>query len=266
MNKRLIYDATISKNLPKIQAAVLGIGVAIVISLLLILLVTSASALIGEAIHRDICFHTACLEEVRRIFDLPLGVVKALGAFAVGFTAVMSLLVALGVYLANSELVKQHAESARLQAESLQEQARSSALQLNAVRFSSFRRHISDAASRCSRLNVSSIDITSWYFKIYPDSFKADISMSYMETVKKIADAMQAADETLGPAPQRFNLGRHQNLLIPLFAGIGIHLGSLPRLDYFILEDEAVDLICSVHEVFGVMKVDFGARKYRNVN
>ncbi|WP_149195612.1 retron Ec48 family effector membrane protein [Luteimonas suaedae] len=263
------YDTKIAASLPRLQKGLLLSGIAIALVLLTALLTSLTSTFIADgAIDREFCFHRACLDEALRLFALPIGVVKILGAFAVGFTTLLGLVVALGVYLSNSKLVEQHAQTAITQADSLREQAKSSALQLHAVRFSSFREYVVDAVGRCSRLGLSSIDVTSWYFKIFPNAYEGDIAVNayYIEAVKRISAAMLAADERLGPAAKRFNYGEHQRVLIPMLAEIGIRLYSLPRLDYFLIEDEVVELIASVHRVFGIESITFGDRKYRGVS
>lgn len=255
MTKLLRYDSQISDSLPVVQKAILILGAVVTTILIVILISFLISALFFDgAINRDFCFYRSCIQEALGIFDLPLGVAKVLGAFVVGFTTVASLTVALGVYLANSKSVEQ--------------QAKSAALQLHAVRFSSFRAFLSEAVGRGSRLSLDSIDLTSWYFKIFPNTYEGDISISseYIESVQKISNAMLAADEKLGPASPRFNHHSHQRALIPMFVEIGIKLESLPRLDYFLIEDEVVDLISSVHHVFGIKSVDFGKRMYRGVS
>lgn len=269
MTESISDTSWISKNLARLRNVVLAVGV-LVFSALVIALVLSflATMFFDDAFYRPVCFHRDCINEALRIFQIPIVLLKHIGTFAVGFTTVASLIVALGVYVDNSRLVKQHADSAEVQANSLQEQAKSSALQLHAVRFSSFRAYVSDAVGRFSRLSMPSIDVTAWYFKIYPNTYDGDISVNsyYIQAVKKIAAAMLAADDGLGPATRKFNYRDHQRTMIPLFADIGIDLDSLPRLDYFLIEDEVVELISSVHRVFGIESIGFGGRKYRGLN
>lgn len=257
------------RYLPIAERVIVAFGITAVSVLLISLVTLTGAAMISDSyVHRSFCVTADCIENFAKGFKYPLLVLQMLGTCVVGFATTYGLIIAVRVYASNSEMVEYQANSARIQADSLVEQAKSAALQLHSVRFSSFREYIGEEIARCSRIDRDCVDVTTWYFKIHPGSFEGDISFNayYLDEIGKIAKTMREADENLGPSKAKFMYRDHQNTITPLLAAIGIRIYRLPRLDYFLVEDEVINLILSVHRVFGVPSISFGKRNYRNIS
>lgn len=108
-------------------------------------------------------------------------------------------------------------------------------------------------AVKKDELDLECISLMQWYNLAYNDSREGslEISKQYHQTLEKIENCIQLSNnEFYGPETSNFDYKQHQTRMIECFSHIGINLNRRPRLKFYEVETQALELINTINASF----------------
>lgn len=226
----------------RISAALVVFGVSVsVVSFVIIFIV-------DEIYTFDFCLGNDCLKNFYKNFSASFAMIQWSLAGAVGVFALGSFGIACKAYSNDKASNDFGAHISHL---------------------SLFKSYVESEIGKKRRINSGSVDILNWYNVIYPQSHRGDleVSLKYRNYLKDIGQCIEVSSlNFIGPASDNFDYKVHQKSMIKALLPLGISLESLPRMDFWEVEEEVISLIVIVNRSFckhesEVISVDL--RKYR---
>lgn len=213
----------------KLLIAVIVSGIAISI---LILVLTYRAESLGDL---DFCLSSSCIEFWSESNKASLDVLAVTGALAIGLVTVGGILIALLNY---------------------QNSVHFSSVSNHLSHLSIFSNYVKNEASRRSLLSSLNVESLKWYNLAYSDSMSGNLEISgaYIGFIDRLNTQVEKSNSlyqnTSTNLDERYKYTAHQSELISLLQEIGIYLERKPRIDFNLIEDQALDLLQTVNFSF----------------
>ncbi|VEE16343.1 retron Ec48 family effector membrane protein [Ectopseudomonas mendocina] len=213
----------------KLLIVVVSIGVMVSVA---ILISTYRVESLGDL---DFCFSSSCVEFWSEANKAALDVLSVTGGLAIGLVTVGGIMIALLNY---------------------QNSVQFSSVSNHLSHLSIFSNYVKSEASRRHLLSSLNVESLKWYNLAYSDSMSGslEISGAYIEFVKRLNAQVEKSNglyqNTSTNLDEKYKYTAHQGELISLLQEIGIYLERKPRIDFNLIEDQALDLLRTVNVSF----------------
>lgn len=218
-----------SDHLKWLTRAIGGIGL---LGLLLAAVAILLGGLVDGYFHRSICFERSCLSRVYFLFKAPIVIVSGTLALLSAVATIGGIFVALQSYVTS---------------------AKATAFTNHISQLNAFLVYISGETAKRPRISPQSVDAFHWYRMIFQDAGVGELAVSdrYKRIVSGINDAIAISNSLATEASRdRFRYVDHQDRMIAAMNELGISIVRQPRLEFFEIEDQVVDMVKAVNVAF----------------
>lgn len=186
----------------------------------------------GQLFDLNFCFTNKCVELFYEQASTAISVSKATGALILGIFAFGSFNIACKNYISSKK-------------------ASNSNIHISNV--SVFLKYVGEEINKRDKLQHSTFDLLKWYNAIYPDSQEGQLKISdkYIDILKEISNLIQKSNSLfISPTSKEFKYTEHQVEAIKHYQRIGITLHIMPRLDFYEVESQIINLIETINTSF----------------
>ena len=191
-----------------------------------------AVMLADEITSHKLCLKNECLANLATLYSAPIAILKFFIDLLMFSATIGGIFIALMNYLSsvNTSRFTNHISHLTL--------------------FQSF--FIEEVRKR-ERLSLSSFDTHKIYSMIFPGSRDGVLipGLPYSEFISKLNSAIDESNEKFrkGSIPP-FNYQQHQSKMIECLNGIGFSLQYMPKIDFYEIENQIIDLLETINKSF----------------
>ncbi|PRB80540.1 hypothetical protein CQ007_12540 [Pseudomonas sp. MYb185] len=200
-----------------------------------------------DRLNYSFCLRNECLNNVADYYSAPIAIFGFFVDVLVLVATVGGILVALMSYLGSKD---------------------TSNFTNHISHLSLFQEFFVGEVNKRDRLSISSFDVYRVYFMVFPGSKDGDFvpGEDYSYFLTEVNNAINESNRkfTSGSIPP-FSYQQHQTAMIDCFRMIGLSLQHVPKLDFFEIENQVLDLLETINKSFigGHESLKVNERLYR---